>query len=68
MVDVLKNAKAALQGVIDGAEAQVQSHKDLMVHIDNAIAAVEAEAARLPTLDDIRALLDRMAANAAKTA
>lgn len=64
LADLVAKAEAALEQHQANAAAVNQSAAALA----SVVAEFKAEAERVPTIDDLRGLLDRMAAAGAKTA
>lgn len=63
LTDVVTKVEASL-----AAAKEVQAQVGVVIDGHNGLLAeLKAEAAKVPTIDDVRALLDQMAAGQAKT-
>jgi len=63
-LDALKTARDVLTAVVAENNAIVQRHQEALSQVDAAVASLEAEAIaeakRIPTVSDLKALVERL--------
>lgn len=67
-IDILRRARDGLKAAIASGEQAIIRHRDVLRTIEAALASFEAEveaaATRVPTLEELKGMIDRVVSNA----